>query len=198
MTLSPRLLDLLSLLGYYAANSPGLLIRLARVLAHVTDYHMHVLGRHAGVAARTMLARTEHQKVSRPPFCLFCQNSVSVTPLPSSRSRPNRCDPPITPIYRCLTCDDAGSGPAQRRAAARHDAGARQRGAGVRGMGRAAPVPLPETIPLLPCIAGTRIFYPPPAVLHPARLGGYKIPLNAARGWSSGFVLGTDGGHCNI
>ena len=61
--LSPRLLDLLSLLGYHAANSPGLLIRLARVLAYVTDYHMHVLGRRAGTAPRTALARGEHQKV---------------------------------------------------------------------------------------------------------------------------------------
>jgi len=65
VALSPRLLDLLSLLGYHAANSPGLLIRLARVLAYVTDYHMHVLGRQAGSAPRTALARAEHQKVIR-------------------------------------------------------------------------------------------------------------------------------------
>ena len=63
VTLSPRLLDLLSLLGYYAANAPGLLIRLARALAFTADYHMHVLGRHASDAARTALARAEHQKV---------------------------------------------------------------------------------------------------------------------------------------
>ena len=60
-TLPPRLLDLLSLLGYYAGHAPDLLIRLARVLAFTLDFHLRVMSR--GSAERKNLARAEIQKV---------------------------------------------------------------------------------------------------------------------------------------